>query len=604
MNLIGHDGAVQDGDQDAADAEAFEAAYRLLFATMRDDVRVIAHLWSQDRMEREHVPHGNAHAHEVATVATKDAQHALSDAARDAERVGTVAAVHEAVEFYGPEIANARTVVEAYADYRYEEARAHALNAAAVVACAPDVVSDPGGVDVWESEGGAVPDDAVMIICHGERGGVFPVAFRGPYPGMVRVSRSVRLEGVRRELERAQDRMVAAQEDYETCEAWRRDANDLHREVRQSAGVLGELVWVGAETSRDWYGRAQSASFAAMQRQQSAKGAVRACERAVAELEAEVVEVAERSAAGRRFLDAAVSGDVPAGRGAWVSVDGGCAVTFPMPWDGSQDAGRMPADLGEAATLWVDALGDAVAARDEGRKLTVRDVAGRAKTGGKGPGSDLRRAIGAAGKPLVTSWKAPKAPAAGREITEATFEEWDRAWVYTNDAGVLAETETAPGVWLPMAAVRLADAAMGNGWTVALQRTADRRRVTVRAAGTATGRVAGELRAVWTDGAYDVTASAGYVGGKRMDTVATLHSMNATVAQTCRAVADLAEDMPPVPDVDVVDVDGWESEGGTWVLDADTEPAPAPVAVQDGTALQGAYIAAHGDDKAMEAARW
>ncbi|MCX4429401.1 DUF3560 domain-containing protein [Streptomyces mirabilis] len=150
-----------------------------------------------------------------------------------------------------------------------------------------------------------------------------------------------------------------------------------------------------------------------------------------------------------------------------------------------------------------------------------------------------------------------------------------------------------------MAAVAMADTAAGNRWTVAVQRSADGGTVTVRAAGTATGKVPGEMRAVWSGGMYDVDASGAWVNGAPVDKTPTLHAMNATVAQVCKVGGVLVEDTAPValPDVvsDPCGVDGWESDGGAIERDEHGElppPAvrddvPAPVADDERAPLDG-----------------
>lgn len=445
--------------------------------------------------------------------------------------------------------------------------------AAVPLVALPDVMSDPSGIDVWESEGGAV--EAALVICHGKRGGVFPVAFRGPYAGTVRVSRSVALVEARRRLEAARDRLVVAREYSETCTAWCRDASDLHKEARRSAGVLGESVWVDSETSGNWYYHARGVETASFQRRYHAEIAVRACERNVAAIEAEAVEVAERGRAGRRFLDRAVAGEVPAGRGAWVSVDGGTAVMFPLsvaddaPGTGLGSEGRVQ----DAA--FVDLLGDAVAARDEGRVLTSKDFPTAGTHGKRSAASaEHKRAVVRSGQPLFKAWAAPKIPKAGKAPDAKTVQEWDEAWAH--EGGILAETETAPGVWLPMAAVQLADMAMGNGWAVTMERHDDGRIVVVRVAGTLPGGTlerSGEIVAVWIGGEYMPARSQYWVRGERQERLVVLRLVFGTVSQVADApdirtsgVPDAPEDRATVKVADTVSepgtVEGWDGEGG------------------------------------------
>ncbi|MFH9968447.1 DUF3560 domain-containing protein [Streptomyces mirabilis] len=427
----------------------------------------------------------------------------------------------------------------------------------------PDVVSDPGRVDGWETDGGAV--EVLPVICHGNAGGVFPVAFRGPYEGTVRVSRAWLTERARRELTVARERLTVAEEYAETCAAWRRDVYDLHQEVRRSAGVLGERVVVHYETSGGWSQRAREASWAADTRRMDARAAVRRCERELSGLEAEAAEPGHRSESARAFLARAVSGDVPAGRGAWVSADG-VAVMFELPADVDVNPDVRHGEANEQRRAFVDLLADAVAARDEGRALIGRDLPSK-KTHGRTGGIEKGQAS-ASVKALVQPWKAPKVSAAGKAPTAATLEGWDSSW--TDGGAVIAETEAAPGVWLPMAAVAFAETATANGWTVAMQRQGAT--VTVRAGGRATGKVPGEVRAVWSAGLYDVTASGAWVDGVRLGIVATLHAVNATISQECKAPGVLAEDAH----ADAVDLDGWEGEGGALARDGGALPPPAP----------------------------
>ncbi|WP_415954352.1 DUF3560 domain-containing protein [Streptomyces sp. KLOTTS4A1] len=423
----------------------------------------------------------------------------------------------------------------------------------------PDVVSDPGGVDGWATDGGAV--EVLPVICHGNTGGVFPVAFRGPYKGTVRVSRAWLTERARRAL-------TEAEEHAETCAEWRRDAYELHQEARRSAGVLGPDVWVAKETAGAWAARARDVSWAADKQRQDARDVVRWCERDLSALESEAREAGKRAAAGRKFLARATAGDVPAGRGAWASADGGAAVMFELPAcaEVSPDMEHAPGMAERRA--YVDLLADAVAARDEGRALTGRDFPSK-KAHGRTGGIEKGQAS-ASVKTLVQPWKAPKIPASGKAPTAAQLEDWQDGYA---GAPVVAETQAAPGVWLPMAAVAFAETATANGWTVAMQRQGAT--VTVRAGGRATGKVLGEVRAVWTAGLYDVTASGAWVDGVRLNTVATLHAVNSTVAQQCKAPGPLTEDTRPDAHADAADLDEWEGEGGALARDGGELRPPA-----------------------------
>ncbi|MGW0825267.1 DUF3560 domain-containing protein [Streptomyces sp. NPDC002845] len=455
----------------------------------------------------------------------------------------------------------------------------------------PDVVSYPGGVDGWETDGGAV--EVLPVICYSNGGGVFPVAFRGPYEGTVRVSRAWLTERARRELTVARERLTVAEEHAETCAAWRRDAYDLHQEVRRSAGVLGERVVVHYETSGGWSERAREASLAADMRRMNARDAVRRCERELSGLESEAAEPGHRSKSARAFLARAMSGDVPAGRGAWVSADGGTAVMFELPTDIDVNPDVRHGEANEHRRAFVDLLADAVAARDEGRALIGRDLPSK-KTHGRTAGVEKGQASASVKGLDVKPWKAPKVPAEGSPLDVETL----ATWATVGD--VVAETEAASGVWLPMAAVSFAETAMANGWTVAMQRSTDGGTVAVRVAGVAVKNgepLAYELLAVWDGGAFREDRSAVWVTGRRVTGKRTplwsapvrvgrsgKHqdpSMLATVQHAAEpgTLAGVAlSSSAPAPEgvSDPGGMDGWEGEGGALARDDGGElPPPA-----------------------------
>ncbi|MET7474710.1 DUF3560 domain-containing protein [Streptomyces sp. NPDC005648] len=456
----------------------------------------------------------------------------------------------------------------------------------------PDVVSDPGGVDGWETDGGAV--EVLPVICHGNAGGVFPVAFRGPYEGTVRMSRAWLTERARRELAVARELLTVAEEYAETCAAWRRDTHDLHQEVRRSAGVLGERVVVHYETSGGWSQRAREASRAADVRRMNARDAVRRCERELSGLEAEAAEPGRRSKSARAFLARAVSGDVPAGRGAWVSADGGTAVMFELPADVDVNPDVRHGKANEQHRAFVDLLADAVAARDEGRALIGRDLPSL-KTHGRTAGVGKGQASASVKRLDVTPWKAPRVLAEGSPLDSETLATWDTA------GDVVAESETAPGVWLPMAAVSFAETAMANGWTVAMQRGTDGGTVAVRVAGVAVKDgepLAYELLAVWDGGVFREDRSAVWVTGRQVTGKRTplwsapvrvgrsgQHqdpSMLGTVQHAAEpgtlARVALSSSAPAPEGVsDPGGMDGWEGEGGALARGDGRElPPPAP----------------------------
>ncbi|MFJ8785893.1 hypothetical protein [Streptomyces sp. NPDC102476] len=467
----------------------------------------------------------------------------------------------------------------------------------APVAYAADVVSDPGGVDAWESEGGVLAGGGrPLLICHGKGGGVFPVAFRGPYEGTVRLSRDVRLRRVRGELAAARNRVESAEYIAQERAAWSADMREVEREARRSAGVLGDHVWLSAEHAGDWRTHAYDVALAADRAARNARDAVRALEREESAIVTEQGLAGERVAAAGAHLARLHAGEVQAGRGAWLSEDGEAAMVFKLPWDASHDVeqipGGVPADQITGYAAFVDVLGDAVAARDERRALTAKDVPGRNRMGGHGPDTDLRRAIVNASKGLdAKPWKAPKVPEAGTPLDAETLATWDTV------GDVVAETEAAPGVWLPMAAVSLAEVSMANGWTVAMQR--DGGTVVVRAAGVAVKNgepLPYELRAVWIDGVWNEDQSGAWVSGRRVTAKrALLWSAPVKVGRSgthqepslLSTVQHKAEPgtlgvrtpewsaPPPAGVSDPGSMEGWEDEGGV-LANGDTAAVEHP----------------------------
>ena len=81
-----------------------------------------------------------------------------------------------------------------------------------------------------------------------------------------------------------------------------------------------------------------------------------------------------------------------------------------------------------------------------------------------------------------------------------------KAHLRFNDGDVCAETEAAPGVWVPSALITAAETAAGTGWTVAIERDPRRSRYVLRCAGVMTyqsgGSFAAEFVAVWESGVY------------------------------------------------------------------------------------------------------
>ncbi|MGW2421440.1 hypothetical protein ACWC0C_19700 [Streptomyces sp. NPDC001709] len=483
----------------------------------------------------------------------------------------------------------------------------------APVAYAADVVSDPGGVDAWESEGGVLEGAGrPLLICHGKGGGVFPVAFRGPYEGTVRLSRDVRLHTVRGELAAARERVESAEFIAQERAAWSADMRELEREARRSAGVLGDHVWLSAEHAGDWRTHAYDVALAADRAARNARDAVRALEQEESAIVTEQGLAGERVAAAGAHLARLHAGEVQAGRGAWLSEDGEAAMVFTLPWDASQDVARIPggvpADQITGYAAFVDVLGDAVAARDERRALTAKDVPGRNRMGGHGPDTDLRRAIVNASKGLdAKPWKAPKVPETGTPLDAETLATWDTV------GDVVAETEAAPGVWLPMAAVSLAEVSMANGWTVAMQRDGDT--VAVRVAGAAVKKgkpLPYELLAVWVDGVWSEDHSAAWVSGRRVTAKRALlwsapvkvgrsgthqePSLLSTVqhkAEPGTLGVRTPEWSAPAPAgvSDPGSTEGWEGEGGA-LADGETAPVDDPGVYVGATVDGGQFMPA------------
>ncbi|MEW1679391.1 hypothetical protein AB0O47_39995, partial [Streptomyces noursei] len=252
-------------------------------------------------------------------------------------------------------------------------------------------------------------------------------------------------------------------------------------------GVVDTAGWESIDAAKRAEDAAAGRWLAARKREIQARYAIEQIERDAASI-AVGMEGARASVAR---LDAGVEG-VRAGRGAWLSVNGNSMITFPVAWERWDNPNR------EKDVAYIDLLGAAIEASDDGKPLTTRHLPSQKKTG-RDLDSGIRAGFAATSRPLVQPWKAP----AAREVSTETTAGWD-----VHDQ-VISETEAAPGVWLPMAAVGLADTAISNGWTVAMERSADGRRVAVRIAGAPArqGRAGGEMLAVWIDGAYDAHAS-------------------------------------------------------------------------------------------------
>ncbi|MFI1796340.1 histone-like nucleoid-structuring protein Lsr2 [Streptomyces sp. NPDC020379] len=217
---------------------------------------------------------------------------------------------------------------------------------------------------------------------------------------------------------------------------------------------------------------------------------------------------ANRGRAARLFSE---EGD---GRKRWVSEDGRTVIALALPEDAVSDVDKRFADV----------LAGAIAAKDAGRVLKPSDVPTKVKHG-RGPGDAFKRAVVRSAQPLVKPWSAPKIPAEGRPLSGDALAALDAD-------GVCAEVEVAPGVWLPRAAVYVAETAAANGWTVAMERHRSGT-VIVRMAGLSPRKPVGvEVDAVWTNGMFDQTRSVGYKSGARLDSVVPLSVVLTTIGQS------------------------------------------------------------------------
>ncbi|MFE7948205.1 hypothetical protein [Streptomyces sp. NPDC057426] len=325
--------------------------------------------------------------------------------------------------------------------------------------------------------------------------------------------------------------------------AWAVDMRDLFGDVINGRSVLGTDL----ADARDWANRsadmAASASAAASSARWEAKRWASDAERSEADMKA------MRARTARLFSG---EGD---GRSRWASADGRSVITLPLPAD--DDAGS------DTDGRYAELLAGAITAKDSGRVLKPADVPNK-KTHGRGPGAEFKQAVARASRPLLQPWKAPRVPAEGKPLDGATLAVLDAE-------GVCAEVEAAPGVWLPRAAVYVAETAAANGWAVAMERHASGA-VVVRAAGVLareSGPVAGEIVAVWTDGMYDVRRSGAYVGGVQLDGAAELERVLTTVGQNAEAgniatsgASKVASAPAPEGVSDPGGADAWETDGG------------------------------------------
>ncbi|MFJ8133366.1 hypothetical protein [Streptomyces hydrogenans] len=326
-------------------------------------------------------------------------------------------------------------------------------------------------------------------------------------------------------------------------------------DARKEAVSLGLSV-DQEERLRDMRTRASAAASDADSTAFRARVAADALERSRVGSAADMMQMRDRTAR----LFAGEGGDRPR----WVSSDGRTViVSAPSPeWDGDGTAERF-----------AELLAGAVAAKDSGRMLKSTDIPTKSKHG-RGGTTELRQAVARSVRPLVQPWKAPRVPAEGKPLDGASLAALDAD-------GVCAETEAAPGVWVPQAAVHVADAAVANGWTVSMERDT-RGDVTVRMAGIIvreSDRPEGEIVAIWASGMYDAARSHAQVGARRLD--AQLNRVLTTIGHPAEpgtittAPAPVQTSAPAPHGVsDPSGVDMWETDGGSH---PDVRPATPSV---------------------------
>ncbi len=369
-----------------------------------------------------------------------------------------------------------------------------------------------------------VPVDVMPVPSMAANDADAPEAARGPrtVPLAERIARA--------EAEAARLDVIAQER-----RAWALDMRDLFEEVDAGRAVLD----VDVSDARTW------ATYAAEVAASAAMGADRLrweAERLAREAEYNAAQLeAARARVARLFSG---EGD---DRARWVSADGRTVIVAAQSPDQSPESARL-----------AELLAGAVAAKDAGRALKSADIPNQ-KTHGRGPGPEVRQAVARAAQPLVRPWKAPRIPAAGKPLDGDALAALDAD-------GVCAEVEAAPGVWLPRAAVYVAETAASNGWTVAMERRgADV--VVVRAAGVLPGPVAGEVVAVWRRGMFNESRSGAYTDGQHLDQRAKLSRVLATIARAADSGTLTTRGEPaPYKRPDVVSdpgsMDSWESDGG------------------------------------------
>ncbi|MFB7234876.1 hypothetical protein ACFCXK_08860 [Streptomyces sp. NPDC056269] len=320
------------------------------------------------------------------------------------------------------------------------------------------------------------------------------------------------------------------------------DLAELYRE-RESLG----LSWDQEEGLRKSLARERGVAAQVANEAFRARVTAESWERDIERTTADMAAMRERTA--RLFSS---EGD---GQSRWVSSDGRTVIALAPSAEQDGAAGT--------AAHFAAALAGAVAAKDAGRMLKSADVPTKAKHG-RGREPEFKQAVARASRPLLQPWKAPRVPEEGKPLSGAGLAVLDAD-------GVCAEVETAPDVWMPRAAVYMAETAAANGWAVAMERCASGA-VIVRVAGVVArepGSVSGEIVAVWTNGMYDVRQSSAYANGEQLARSADLERVLTTIGQNAEAGNITTATAPkhvsaPAPEgvSDPCSADVWESDGG------------------------------------------
>ncbi|MDF2272133.1 hypothetical protein P2Q00_42990 [Streptomyces coacervatus] len=488
---------------------------------------VVAESWYvAEEWEGGRTPDGaNLDARETAAVAVADVEATV----RALE--STPGATMGALETSLYEVREAARVVESWADHVWEVDRENARRAEAAERQTTGDVATP--------EMGTCTEPNADVAPEGEAADDTPEAAPvATGPKVVPVAETVR-------------RARTAQADAEAV-MW-----DAQTSVNDLAETYGKreslrLSWDQEEGLRKSLARereaAARATQAAFQARVTADSWQRDSEHAAADMDA------MRARTARLFSG---EGD---GRSRWVSADGRTVIALALP--AAADA------VSDVDARYADVLAGAIAAKDSGRVLKSTGIPNK-KTHARGPGADFKSAVVRASQPLVNPWKAPRIPSEGKPLMD------DALSGFADAGDVVAETEAAPGVWLPMAAVRVADTAGANGWTVAMERHEGGSVVIVRAAGVIerkgrdgeTATVAGECVAVFEGGQFNQARSGALVGIRYVGG-ATLSQVLTTVGQAAKpghlVPVTVTPDSAPAPAgvSDPGSMDTWETDGG------------------------------------------